>query len=117
MSGVVESGTAPNLTNTVVSGNLVPDATEKKFLTFVNDIGGVHTIIVEAEHAAQTADELLQWFEHTRALVTTSASLPTDPNHRTPDQVIATANDRMGFGGDKPTDQQSDGGQTNPQGG
>lgn len=117
MAGIVESGTAPNLHNTVVSGNLIPDATPQKFVTFVNELGGVHTIIVDAEHAAKDADELLQWFEHTRALVTTSASLPTDPNHRTPEQVIATANERSGFSTGDEQAQTTDSGQGNPQGG
>lgn len=117
MAGIIDSGTAPNLHNANVSGNLVPDATERKFVTFVNELGGIHTIIVDAEHAAQSADELLQWFEHTRALVTASASLPTDPNHRTPEQVIATADQRMGYTHDDSGAQHDSGGDFNPQGG
>lgn len=117
MAGIVESGSAHNLINTVVSGNLVPDATERKFVTFVNELGGVHTIIVDAQHAAKTGEELLKWFEHTRALVTTSASLPTDPNHRTPAQVLATADERMGYGNDESADHADAGEQFNPQGG
>lgn len=107
MAGIVESGTGRNLTNEVVGDTLRPDPTERKFVTFVNELGGVHTIIVAAEHAAQDGEALYQWFEHTRALITTSHSVDTNPAHRTPDQVIATANERMGFGGkdaDAPAD-------------
>lgn len=117
MAGIIDSGTAPNLINGIANGQLVPDAKERKFVTFVNELGGVHTIIVDVEHAAETADELLQWFEHTRAQVTASASLPTDPNHRTPEQVIDIANQRMGFSKpDENAHPASDAG-FNPQGG
>jgi hypothetical protein len=102
MSGIVNSGVARNLVNDVVGGTLVPNADERKFVTFLNQLGGVHTIIVDAEHAAKDADELLQWFEHTQAIAGTSASVPTDPNHVPPDDVIGRANARMGYG--EPTD-------------
>ena len=41
MSGIVNSGTAPNLVNDVVGGNLVPSSVERKFVTFVNELGEI----------------------------------------------------------------------------
>lgn len=98
MSGIINSGLARNIINTVVGDKLVLSPDERKFVTYVNDLGGVHTIIVDAEHAAKDPAELLQWFEHTRAIATTSASVDTDPLHVPADQVIARADARMGYG-------------------
>jgi len=95
--GIVTSGVARNLTNAVIGDNLVPEADEKKFVTFVNALGAVHTVIVDLDHPAKDAQELLEWFEHTQAIAGTSASNPTDKLFVAAEQVLARANARMGY--------------------
>ena len=86
---------ARNLTNSKVGETLVPDSTERQFVTFVNDVGGVHTIIADAETVFEDAEQLLAFFEHTRAIAHTSAS-EGKPGHVAPADVVAKAQEAAG---------------------
>ena len=107
MAAIVKTGTARNLTNEVHGLQLVVSSVEKRFLTYVNDLGGVHTIIVDVEHAAKDAETLLKWFESTRAIISTSSGVEGSPQHVTPEQVIQHANAAVGIDQAPAQDQQS----------
>lgn len=108
MSIIINHGEARNLTRVASPAGWIPDPTLKKFVTFLTDRGAVHTVIVDAEHAAQDAESLLKWFEHTRAGVELSSNRTTSPYFKTAEQVINDANAAMGFVA-------PDNGQSNPQ--
>lgn len=95
MATIVHHGKARNLTNSKVGDSLVPDSTERQFVTFVNDLGGVHTVIADAETVFKDAEQLLSYFEHTRAIAHTSAS-EGQPGHVAPADVVAQAQERAG---------------------
>lgn len=116
MSVIVSEGQARNLTTQDTRDGLQPDPTERRYVTFINDLGAVHTLIVDTEHAAQDAGSLLKWFDHTRAAIGLSHGDPTSDHYRTPDQIREFADKALGI--NQPTDQaQADGDQTQGQGG
>jgi hypothetical protein len=95
MATIVHQGKARNLTNSKVGETLAPDSTERQFVTFVNDVGGVHTIIADAETAFKDAEQFLAFFEHTRALAHVSAS-EGQPGHIAPADVLTQAAKAVG---------------------
>lgn len=95
MATIVHKGKGRNLTNSKVGESLTPDPTERQFVTFVNDLGGVHTIIADAETAFTDAEQFLAFFEHTRAIAHTSASEGA-PGHVPPAEVVAKASEAVG---------------------
>lgn len=97
MSIIVKAGQARNLTSHSTPEGRVLDSTLKRFLTFITPHGAVHTIIVDADHAAKTADELLGWFEHTKAGVELSSNRATSPYFKTAEQIIHDADVALGF--------------------
>lgn len=97
MSIIINHGEARNITRVATPSGWVPDPTVKKFVTFLTDHGAVHTVIVDAEHAAQDAESLLKWFEHTRAGVELSSNRTTSPYFKTAEQVISDADAALGF--------------------
>lgn len=112
MSVVINSGEARNLTRVATPSGWVPDPTLKRFVTFLTDHGSVHTVIVDADHAAQDAETLLKWFEHTRAGVELSSNRTTSPYFKTAEQVIADADKALGFvSGDSQSQSTTTGGQ------
>lgn len=108
MSVVIDSGTARNAANTTNGTQLAADPTEKRFVTYVNDLGAVHTIIVDVEHIAKDAESLVKWFDHTRATVTHKSGTQEQSNHITPSEVLKLADEFLhSIGGAKqPDDQQ-----------
>lgn len=97
MPTIIAHGEARNLANTKSGQGLAPDPTLRKFVTFLTDTGSVHTIIVDADHAAQDAQQLLDWFTHTKIGVEASHSSPLSKFFKTADTIIADANKALGF--------------------
>ena len=95
MATIVKHGKERNLTNATVGNTLVPDSAERQFVTFVNDLGGVHTIIADAETVFNDAEQFLAFFEHTKAIAHTSASEGAR-GHVTPQEVISRALEAVG---------------------
>lgn len=96
MPSVVAHGTARNLINDIANGVLSPNPIEKKFVTFLNEAGGVHTLIVDAEHAAKDVESLLKWFETTRGLISVASGSEGSPTHIAPAEVAAKADASIG---------------------
>lgn len=96
MPSIIDHGTGRNLVNDVVNGVLSPSPTERRFVTFLNEVGGVHTLIVDVEHAAKDAESLVKWFETARGLIATSPSNESAPNHLAPADVAAKADASIG---------------------
>lgn len=97
MSVIVAEGKARGVTSVPGHAGRVPNPNEERFVTFLTEAGSVHTIIVDVDHAASDASELLDWFEHTRAGVELSASRPTSPLYKTADEVIKAADEAVGI--------------------
>lgn len=97
MSVIVAQGTKSGVTSVPSPAGRVPNPDPERFLTFLTEGGSVHTIIVDADHAAADAQQLLDWFEHTRAGVELSASRPTSPLFKTADEVVRFADEAVGI--------------------
>lgn len=102
MASVVAHGTARNLINDIANGQLTPSSVERRFVTFLNDAGGVHTLIVDAEHAAKDVDSLLKWYETTRGLISVASGSEGTPNHIPPAEVAARADKSIGVNTEQP---------------
>ena len=98
MSTVLSEGTARNIVGRKQDDAIVPIPDERRYVTFLNELGAVHTIIVDAEHAAKDAEELLRWFNHTRASVTLRSRSPeTSSRHLDAAEVIRLADEALSF--------------------
>lgn len=109
MSTIVSAGVASGLTNLIEGGLLKVDPSLKKYVTYINDTGAVHTIIVDVEHAAQSGEELLDWFEHTKAAVQ-SGQFDGQPAQAVTDHATATQAAGHPFPSTTPTAPQYQGG-------
>jgi hypothetical protein len=69
MPQILDAGIATGLSNLNVDGRLRLNPAEQKFVTYVNDVGGVHTVIADLDHPAETGEDLLRWFLATKAAV------------------------------------------------
>lgn len=88
MDRIITEGTARNMVRLPDSN--APDPTERKFVTYVNSVGAVHTVIVDIEHAAQDGEQLLKWFRQTITEV-------EHGGHANATQVLDAASDVTGI--------------------
>jgi hypothetical protein len=109
MARIISTGVERQLTNNVVGDRLSINNDEHRFVTFITENGGVHTIIVDAEHAAKDADELLKWFDKTRTLVET-APASDKPGHIVPAEILELADAALGFSKPEPAAEPAQGG-------
>lgn len=112
MATVIDSGTDRNLTSTTDGQHLQVNPAEQRFVTFTNELGAVHTIVVDAEHIAKDAESLLRWFQHTSATVTHKSGTQEQPSHITPGEVLRLADEflqNVGGAKERPQSEQSTG--------
>ena len=94
---IIDSGTARNIAGIPTRDGVIPNPDERKYVTYVNDLGAVHTIIVDVEHAAKDASQLLDWFRHTRAVAAVSAGDPSADGFIPPAEVAKRADAAAGI--------------------
>lgn len=104
MDTIIKTGEAQNAVNTSNGKDLNADPTPRRFVTYTNALGAVHTIIVDVEHIAKDGEQLLKWFDKTRATITHVSRSTTATGKLTPGEVLAVADDFLkSVGGAKDT--------------